>query len=205
MFATSLLIPFALLAADPAARTDAPPTGDRAALVGTWKILEFHDDGGDKIGRLTGRSLKPTDPPEAFPRLVFTANECYVMRPSKAGYLREMIVGLTNVAWTSCTLDEKATPTRTIEITSIVETGSTKPPLVYAGIYELKGKQLRICWNESGVGPNGRIRPKEFKSDGAMNLLICKKLSDEPEKPVGEYNPRTVPLPTPNAKRAEPK
>lgn len=161
----------------PAAKTD------RERLVGTWKVVEFHDDGGDKMGRLVGKALTPKDGPEKYPRLVFTADGCYVLRPGKDGGVRELVAGLTNVNWKSVKLDETAEP-KTIDITPHKRSPDAKD-VVLPGIYELDGNKLRICWNET-PGQSKNARPTEFKSDGHMNLFVCERLSDMPEKPAAD-------------------
>ncbi len=181
-----------LLAAALAAAADDKPKSDRDALVGTWKIVEYHDDGGEKMGRLTGRALTPKDGPEKYPRLVFTADECYVLRPGKDGGVRELVAGLTNVNWKAVKLDEAAKPVKTIEIGQHKRDPAAKD-VVLPGIYELDGKKLRICYNET-PNPAKPVRPTEFKSDGAMNLFVCEKLSDVPEKPVAD---QVIPPPPP--------
>lgn len=173
----------------------AAPKSDRQALIGTWLVLEFHDDGGDKTGRLTGRSVNSKDKPELLPRLVFTETECYVLRPSKDGWLREVSAGLTNCNWASVNLDETAKPYKGMIITR-VKKSPTDPDAVMPGIYELDGKNLRICYNET-PSPNSNKPPTELKSDGAMNLFVCEKISDEPLKPAADY---ILPPPPPKPK-----
>lgn len=171
----------ALAALMPAAAEDKPPS-DREKLVGTWKILEYHDDGAERMGRLIGRALTPKDGPEKYPKLVFTADECYVLRPGKEGGVREMTAGITNVNFKSVKLDEAAKP-KAIDITPHTKEGAKV--VVMPGIYELDGKKLRVCWNET-PGQSKNVRPTEFKSDGHMNLFVCEKLSDVPEKPASD-------------------
>src|SRR6187551_1046821 len=81
-----LLLPCILIAcllgmpAGHAADAPKPAASDRAALVGTWKIISFKDDAVERIDRLGG--LPPGDPkadPAKFPRIVFTADECWVL------------------------------------------------------------------------------------------------------------------------------
>jgi uncharacterized protein (TIGR03067 family) len=177
------VVALAVAALGGAASAQEKAKSDREALIGTWVVYEFHDDGGDKTGRLTGQAVNPKDKPDRLPRLVFTADECYIMRPSKTGWLREITPGLTNVGWKSCKLDETAKPAKTIDIVGHARNG--KEPR-YPGIYELDGKNLRICYNESPA-QSKNARPTEYKSDGQMNLLICGKISDEPLKPDGDY------------------
>lgn len=182
-----LLAPTTVTAAD-----DKPaPKSDREALIGTWLVIEFHDDGGDKTGRLTGRSVNPRDKPDLLPRLVFTAEGCYVLRPSKTGWQRDINAGITNVNWDTVKLDEKAKPNKTIDITPFRKDETVKVTLL-PGIYELDGKKLRICYNETPNLSKG-CRPTEYKSDGDMNLFICEKLSDEPLKYTEVSDPKPAP------------
>jgi len=201
-------LPFLLVAAlvALAAAQDKPaPKSDREALIGTWLVVEFHDDGGDKLGRLTGRSVNPKDKPELLPRLVFTAERCYVLRPSKAGWQRDNNAGITNVNWDTVKLDEKATPHKTIDITPFRKDENVKATLL-PGIYELDGKKLRICYNETPNLSKGR-RPTEYKSDGDMNMFVCEKISDEPLKYTEVSDPKPAPPKpkTPDPKAADPK
>ncbi|MBA4067737.1 MAG: hypothetical protein C0501_29365 [Isosphaera sp.] len=172
-----------LLAAALAAAADDKPKSDREALVGTWKIVEYHDDGAERMGRLVPRPLTPKDGPEKYPRLVFTADACYVLRPGKDGGVRELTAGLTNVNWKAVKLDETAKP-KAIDITPHKKDPAAKD-VVLPGIYELDGKKLRIAWNETPA-QSKHLRPTEFKSDGHMNLFVCEKLSDTPEKPASD-------------------
>lgn len=162
---------------------------DREKLIGTWKILEYHDDGSERMGRLIGRTLTPKDGDDKYPKLVFTDTECYVLRPSKDGGIRETIAGITNVNWKTVKLDETSKP-KTFDITPFKPEGAKES--LMPGIYELDGKKLRIAWNETPA-QSKNMRPTEFKSDAHMNLFICEKLSDSPEKPFADQQPAKKP------------
>ena len=145
------------------------------SLVGTWKILEFHDDGTDKIGRL---GVLPRHSDTKFAKLVFTDKECWVVR---ADGTRDGMRGLTNCAWKSYSINALKTP-REIELTGFAGSDGGDAELPYVGIWKVEDKRLLICWNEEGTTTsNGKKRPSEFKSDGAMNLFIAERLSDKPE------------------------
>lgn len=156
----------------------ADPKPDREALIGTWKIVAFHDDGGDKLSRL-GVSPAPKGKPPRVAKLVVTADEIFVLRGDGT---RDVLAGLTNCAWKSYTLNEKASP-KTIDLLGVPGKEGGKPK-TYFGIYELAGDKLKICWNETPKGNDpAKVRPTKFKSDGDMNLFVCEKLLDTPEKP----------------------
>jgi uncharacterized protein (TIGR03067 family) len=157
-----------------AADAPKPATSDRAALVGTWKIISFKDDAIERIDRLGG--LPPDSPkadPKKFARLVFTADECWVLHVDGK---RDVLAGRTDCAFKSCTLDEKANP-KAIDLVG-VRTDKGEALHTYHGIYDLDGKKLRICWNEGGDA-----RPTKFESDKDNNLFVCERVSDQPEKP----------------------
>jgi uncharacterized protein (TIGR03067 family) len=142
---------------------------DREALVGTWQITVFQDDGRDRLERLgAGPAKKGQDPRMA--KLMFTADECYLIRGDGR---REMASGLTNAGWKSYQLDESTTP-KSIDIVGFTGKDGEKTK-TYLGIYKLDGDMLTICYCEQG-----RTRPTKFESDGAMNLFACKHLSKEP-------------------------
>ena len=143
---------------------------DRDALVGTWKISVFQDDGKDRLSRLGAGPVKKKGQPPKVAKLVFTADACYVIRGDGR---REMASGLANAAWKSCQLDESTTP-KSIEIVGFAgrQSGKTK---TYPGIYAIEGRKLRICYAESGAK-----RPTKFESDGNANLFECERLSKEP-------------------------
>ncbi len=165
----------ALIVATPTIAAD--PKRDREAMIGTWKIVQFHDDGSDKIGRL-GVTQVPKGKPERIAKLVVTADEVFVIR---ADGKRDVLAGLTNTAWKSVTLDPSKDPK---QIDIVGQPGKGDKPVKYLGIYKLEDKKLTICWNETPKGNDPeKIRPKKFESDGDMNLFICEKLSDTPEKP----------------------
>jgi uncharacterized protein (TIGR03067 family) len=152
----------------------AKPSGDRLALVGTWKIVSFKDDGIERVERLGGVApgagkVEATK----FPKIVFTADECWVLH---ADGKRDLLPGRTDCAFKSCTLDEKASP-KAVDLVGF--RGAKGDQLhTYHGIYELDGKKLRICWNEGGDA-----RPTKFESDKDMDLFVCERVSDQPEKP----------------------
>lgn len=142
---------------------------DREALIGTWKVILFQDDGRDRLERLgAGPAKKGREPREA--KLVFTADQCYVLRGDGR---RESTAGLANAAWKSCTLDESTTP-KSIDIVGFSGKESDKSK-TYVGIYELEGHRLRICYAEGGA-----TRPTKFESNGNDNLFECERLSTEP-------------------------
>ena len=142
---------------------------DRKVLIGTWKITLFHDDGNDRLGRIGAGPAKKDQPPRVA-KLVFTGDECYLIRGDGR---REMASGLTNAGWKSCTLDESTTP-KTIDIVGFAGKENEKTK-TYRGIYEIDDNHLRICYAESG--PN---RPTKFESDGDNNLFECQRVADEP-------------------------
>lgn len=157
-----------LRAAEPAKTS----TGsDREQLQGTWKIVAFHDDGNDKIGRL-GVSAAKKGQPERIAKLAFAGDECYVLR---ADGKRDALAGLTNCAWKSYSL-KAAEGVKQIDLQGVGGKEGEKLKL-YPGIYELSGAKLRICWNEGGA-----VRPTKLESNGEMNLFECERLSSEPEQ-----------------------
>jgi uncharacterized protein (TIGR03067 family) len=147
---------------------------ERDALVGTWKIVSFLDDGSEKLSRL-GVAPAKGDRPERIARLVFTADECYVLRGDGR---RDAAQGLTNCAWLEYALPNEAEP-RHIDIAGLP--GKNGKPRSYLGIYQLRQKQLQLCWPEL----KGE-RPTEFKSDGDLNLFVCERISEVPEPPRDE-------------------
>ena len=142
---------------------------DREALIGTWKITLFHDDGNDRLSRL-GAGPAKKEKPARVAKLVFTADDCFLIRRDGR---REMASGLTNAGWKSITLDETTTP-KSIDIVGFAgkENERTK---TYPGIYELAGDTLRICYPEYGSQ-----RPTKFESNGNDNLFECERISKEP-------------------------
>ena len=147
---------------------------DRAALVGTWQITVYQDDGKDRLARLGAGPAKKDQQPR-IAKLVFTADACYILRGDGR---REMVSGLTNAGWTSCTLDESTTP-KSIDIVGFAGKDSDRMK-TYPGIYELDGDKLRICYAETSPQ-----RPTRFESDGHNNLFECVRIFDEAE-PVPE-------------------
>ena len=142
---------------------------DRNAMIGTWKITVFHDDGQDRLGRLgAGPGKKGSEPRIA--KLVVTEDACYLIRGDGR---REMASGLTNAGWKSFTLDESTKP-KSIDLVGFAGKENEKTK-TYVGIYEVEGDRLSICYAESGSK-----RPAEFVSNGNDNLLTCERLSKEP-------------------------
>ena len=174
ILALTLVCGLQLLPAGQAADAPKAPASDRAALVGTWKIISFKDDAIERIDRLGG---VPPGSDKAdlakFPKIVFTADECWVLHVDGK---RDVLAGRTDCAFKSCTLDEKASP-KAIDLVG-VRTDKGEALHTYHGIYELDGKKLRICWNEGGDA-----RPTKFESDKDNNLFVCERVSDQPEKP----------------------
>lgn len=146
----------------------------RAALVGTWKIVDFHDDGRPRLERLgaSPKAKKGQKPRTAL--LVVTPQECWILRGDGR---REATPGLANCAWKSFTLDPAQKPIA-IDLVGFAGKDGSKTR-TYAGILELQKDRLRICWNEMG-----KTRPTAFASDGAMNLLVCERLSKEITQPA---------------------
>ncbi len=142
---------------------------DRAALIGTWKITVFQDDGRDRLERLGAGPAKTGGEPRVA-KLVFTADECYLIRGDGR---REMASGLTNAGWKSCTLDESTTP-KSIDIVGFAGKENEKTKM-YPGIYEIEGDRLRICYSETSP-----TRPMKFESNGHDNLFECERISKEP-------------------------
>lgn len=142
---------------------------DRQVLIGTWKITVFQDDGNDRLGRLGARPAKKGKEPRTA-KLVFTADECYLIRGDGR---REMASGLTNAGWKSCTLDASTTP-KSIDIAGFAGKENEKTK-TYPGIYEIDGDRLRICYSETSPK-----RPTRFESNGHDNLFECERLSKDP-------------------------
>lgn len=142
---------------------------DRQALVGTWKITVYQDDGNDRLSRLGARPAKK-DKPARVAKLVFTSDECYLIRGDGR---REMASGLTNAGWKSITLDESTTP-KSIDIMGFAGKENEKTK-TYPGIYEIDGDRLRICYSETSPK-----RPTKFESNGHDNLFECERISKEP-------------------------
>lgn len=142
---------------------------DRAALIGTWKIVVFQDDGNDRLSRLGVGPAKNGKEPRVA-KLVFTADACYLIRGDGR---REMASGLTNAGFKSCTLDESTTP-KSIDIVGLAGKENEKTK-TYPGIYEIDGDRLRICYAETSPK-----RPTQFESNGHDNLFECERISKEP-------------------------
>lgn len=160
---TRRMIGAAMLVLLLAASVRADDKSDRQALVGTWKITVFQDDGKDRRGRLGANNDRPA-------KLVFTADACFVLRGDGK---RETKSGLSNCAWKSFQLDSSALPPA-IELTGFAGKDGSKTK-TYLGIYQLDGDKLQICYCEQG-----KTRPTKFESDGAMNLMVCERISREP-------------------------
>lgn len=142
---------------------------DREALIGTWKVTVFQDDGRDRLERLGAGPAKKGEEARVA-KLVFTADECYLIRGDGR---REMASGLTNAGWKSCTLDKSTSP-KSIDIVGFTGQENEKTK-TYAGIYEVDGNRLRICYAEGGPK-----RPTKFESNGDDNLFECERISKEP-------------------------
>ena len=157
-FALTFLVAQSVLAEDPEGR---------AALVGTWKIAVFQDDGRDRLERL-GKPKKGTEPGTA--KLVLTPDACYILRTDGR---REMASGLTNAGWKGCTVDTTTKPW-SIDIEGLAGKNNEKTK-TYLGIYKLDNNKLTICYCEQG-----KTRPTTFQSNGAMNLIEAERISEEP-------------------------
>lgn len=160
-----------LQAAEPAAK----PTGDLAALIGTWEIKAFTDDRPDDTRGLPRLGVVPAKPgqPQKLPKLVCTGEEMIVVR---ANGKREVVAGLTNCGWGKFSIDEKATP-KTIDLWLYKSDPAAKDQ-IYKGIYEIDGKTLKICWGETSPK-----RPTKIETTDHNNVFVCEKLSDTPELP----------------------
>lgn len=173
-FVVALALIAAVLSAD-----DQPskPKSDREALVGTWKIVGYQDDGAERLSRLGAVAGKKGEPAR-MPKLVFTTDECYVLSGSGNRFVS---AGHTGCDFKVFTLREDASP-KQIDIESCA--GKKGETLFYFGVYELDGDKLKISYNESPSSPEkpGK-RPDRFVSNRDMNLIICEKVSDTPEKP----------------------
>ena len=99
-----LLAALCAAAATPAGPPAPPP--DRAALVGTWKIVSFGDDGGEKIGRL-GAGPGKNGRPERAAKLVVTDTACWVLNGNGE---RVKASGLMNCGFKSFALDPTTAP-----------------------------------------------------------------------------------------------
>ena len=144
--------------------------GDRDALIGTWEITVFLDDGNDRLARLGAGAAKKGKGPR-IAKLVFTEDACFVLRGDGK---RDVLSGLTNAAWKKVTLHPDKSP-KEIEITGFAGKDGSKEK-VYPGIYDISDGKLKICWAESGSD-----KPTEFISNGHFNLFECKRISEEPE------------------------
>ncbi|SVA41071.1 uncharacterized protein METZ01_LOCUS93925 [marine metagenome] len=142
--------------------------GDREAMIGTWKIAEFQDDGRDRMSRLGFRKDKKTGK-ESFPKLIISKDEIQVLRGDGK---RESKQGLSNCAWKRCTLNETASP-KTIDLVGFSGKEGDKEK-TYLALYKLDGDKLVICYRETGKG-----RPTKFESDGHMNLMICERITTD--------------------------
>ncbi|MDX1948777.1 MAG: TIGR03067 domain-containing protein [Pirellulaceae bacterium] len=152
--------------------------GDREELIGEWRIVEFQDDGGDKIGRLGGVSARGKRA-EKFAKLIITSDEIYVLRGDGQ---RDVLTGLTNCAWKSFTIDSTTNP-KQIDIVGVP--GKDDKPHHYHGIYSLEKEKLSICWNETPRSPDpAKARPTKFASDDEMNLFVCERLPSAATKPT---------------------
>lgn len=159
--------------------------GDAEELIGTWKIVQFRDDGSDKIGRL-GVAPAQGKRPARVAQLIVTKTEIYVVR---ADGTRDVLAGLTNCAWQSCQLLEKTDP-KQIDLVSVP--GKDGKPKTYFGIYSLDKDKLSICWNETPrTSDPAKIRPTKLESDGEVNLLVCERISREVPKPAAVPDPTT--------------
>ncbi len=146
--------------------------GDHQVLVGTWKIVRFQDDGRDRLGRLGVRKKPRKGQMPRFAKLVITKDACWVIQGDGK---REVRQGLSNCAWKSYKIDPTKNP-KHIDVVGFAGKDGKKTRN-YAGIYQVKGKTLRICWPEMG-----RRRPTKMESNGQMNLFVCERVSKKPEQ-----------------------
>ena len=109
---------------------------DREALIGTWEITTFQDDGRDRLERLGVRPAKKTVAAPQVAKLVFTADECYILRGDGR---REMASGLANAGFRSCKLDASTSP-RSIDVEGFSGKQNEKTK-TYLGIYTLGGRR----------------------------------------------------------------
>jgi uncharacterized protein (TIGR03067 family) len=174
-----LLIPaLAASAADPAAKSEPAGKDGLAAVIGTWKIVEFQDDAKDRMARL---GVAPAEEGGAkdggtarIAKLVIAADDVFVIRGDGK---RDVVTGLTGCAWRGVKFDPSASPMH-IDLTENVEGNpKVKSPKTFRGILAVEGGRLKLCWNEEG----GEQRPGKFESDAANNLFVCERLSDKPE------------------------
>ena len=142
---------------------------DAAKFVGTWKIVRYQDDGKDRLSRL-GAGPAKKDGKARVAYLVFTADECYIIRGDGR---REMASGLANAGFRKFTLASGTEP-QSIDLDGFAGRNNEKTK-TYPGIYRIEGSRLVICYCEQGAR-----RPTEFQSDGANNLLEAERISKEP-------------------------
>lgn len=173
---SALLLPvLAASAADPAPKSETAPAGKDglAAVIGTWKIVEFQDDAKDRMARLGVAPAKDGGAPR-IAKLVIAAEDVFVIRGDGT---RDVATGLTSCAWRGVKFDPSASPLH-IDLTENVEGNpKVKSPKTFRGILAVEGGRLKLCWNEEG----GEQRPTRFESDAANNLFVCERLSDKPE------------------------
>ena len=144
--------------------------GDASSLVGTWQITVFQDDGRDRLSRLGAGAPRKNETEPRTAKLVFTSNQCFILRGDGR---REMASGLANAGWKSCKLDTTTDP-MSIDITGFAGKNNEKTK-TYLGIYKVDGDVVTICYCEQG-----NQRPTKFESNGAMNLIEAKRVSDDP-------------------------
>lgn len=152
------------------------------SIVGTWKVVEFKDDGGDQRGRL-GMAKATAD--TKYAKLVFAADECWVVR---ADGKRDVIKGLTNCGFKKYAVK----PGEAVHQITLIAFGGIDggdAEVTYVGILKVEGEKLSLCWNEEGADKsNGKKLPAKFESDGNMNLFVAERLSEKAEDKPGTTN-----------------
>ena len=144
---------------------------EKISLTGTWEIEQYQDDGRDRLDRLgAGPARKNREKRTA--KLVFSKQECWIIRGDGR---REMASGLANAGFKSFAVNSTKVPAE-IDITGFSGKENSKTR-IYPGIIRIDGDQLTICYCEQG-----KTRPEAFKSDGANNLFVAKRISKVAQK-----------------------
>ncbi len=139
-------------------------------------MIEYKDDAIDQRGRLG--VTKGEVGKGQFAKLVFTKDECWVVR---ADGKRDAVKGQTNCGFKSWTT-KAGKVGHEIELTAFGGSDGGDAEVKYVGVVKVGEGKLFLCWNEGGATtPNGKKSPTKFESDGMMNLFVCERLSDTPE------------------------
>lgn len=130
-------------------------------LIGTWEVTGFLDDNIDRMARLNKVGV---------PKLIVTATEIYLVDGEGKRFAGN---ALTNIGWTTYTLDAAKSP-KQIRINGKVTDKGVESAVVYPGVYKVEGATLTIAYPESNQDKIGY--PKTFVSDDDVNVIVARRI-----------------------------